>query len=81
MILSEKSLQNLSDYFQSFLVFFNLIKKGIDSGEKIRNSGNYNDDYDHSFFGRDSGFLIQAAILVILMIMLTRSSEKILTLS
>ena len=30
----------------------NLIKKGIISGETMRNSGIYNYDYAHSFFGK-----------------------------
>ena len=42
--------------------------------KKIRNSDNYIYDYDHSLFGKE--ILIQAAILVF-MIMLTRSSERI----
>ena len=32
---------------------FNLIKKGIISGEKMKNSGNYIYDYAHSFIGKD----------------------------
>ena len=48
MIVSEKSYQNLSDYIQ--FKKMNLMTKGISSGEKIRNSGNYNYDYAHSFF-------------------------------
>ena len=33
--------------------YLNLIKKGIISIEKMVNSGNYNNDYAHSFFGKD----------------------------
>ena len=33
--------------------YFNLIIEGIISSEKMRNSGNYNYDYHHSFFGKD----------------------------
>ena len=29
------------------------MKKLIISSEKIRNSGNYNNNYAHSFFGKD----------------------------
>ena len=54
MILLEKSHQNLSDYIKySFKKIFKVIKKGIISGEKIKNSGNYNYNYAHSFFGKD----------------------------
>ena len=31
----------------------NLIKKWMIFNEKMRNSGNYNYDYAHSFFGKD----------------------------
>ena len=42
MIASEKSHQKLSDYIQFLLKKdLNLIKKGIMSSEKMRNSGNY----------------------------------------
>ena len=30
-----------------------ILKKRITSSEKMRNSGNYIYDYDHSFFGKD----------------------------
>ena len=54
MIISEKPYQNLSEYIQFlFKKIFELNKKGIISGEKMRNSGNYNYDYAHSFFGKD----------------------------
>ena len=54
MILSEKTHQNLSEYSQFlFKKKLNLVKKDIISSEKIRNSGNYNYDYAHSFFGKD----------------------------
>ena len=83
-------------YQTIFNSFFNLIKEGFFSSEKMRNSGNQNYNYAHSFFGKDFksiplywlylwlyslvlriGFLIQSAILVISMIMLTRSYAKI----
>ena len=54
MILSETSHQNLSDNIQFlFKKDFNLIKNGIISSEKRRNSGNYIYDFAHSFFGED----------------------------
>ena len=54
MIVSEKSYQNLSDYIQFlFIRKFEYNKKGIISSEKMRNSGIYNNDYAHSFFGKD----------------------------
>ena len=54
MIVSEKSHKNISDYIKySFIKKLNLIKNGIISGEKIRNSGKYIYDYAHSFFGKD----------------------------
>ena len=55
MIASEKSHQNLSDYIQFLLKIkdLNLIKEGIISTEKMRNSGNYVYDYAHSLFGKD----------------------------
>ena len=52
MIVSEKSHQDLSDYIQFLfkkIVKFN--KKRIIFSEKVRNLGNYNYDYAHSFFG------------------------------
>ena len=46
MSVSEKSHQNVSSYIQFFSKKdLNLIKKGIISSEKMRNSGNYNYDY------------------------------------
>ena len=46
MIVLENSQQNLSEYIQFlFKKIFELNKKGIISGEKMRNSGNYNYDY------------------------------------
>ena len=30
-----------------------ILKKRITSSEKMRNSGNYNNSYDHSFFGKN----------------------------
>ena len=55
MIVSEKSHQNLSGYIQFlFKKIFEFNKKeGIISSEKVRNSGNYNCDHTHSFFGKD----------------------------
>ena len=54
MIVSEKSHQNLSDYIQFlFKKRYDLMKKGIISTEKMRNSGNYIYDYAHSFFEKD----------------------------
>ena len=54
MIVSEKSHQNLSDYFQFlFKKSFEVNKKGIIYSEKMRNSGNYISDYAQSFFGED----------------------------
>ena len=62
MIVLEKSHRNLLDYIQflsekwfKFIkkIYFDLIKNGIVSGEKMRNSGNYNYNYAHSFFGMD----------------------------
>ena len=54
MIVSAKWHQNQSDYIQ-FLSnkMLNLTIKDIISSEKIRNSGNYNYDYAHSFLGKD----------------------------
>ena len=37
----------------SYKKYLNSIKKGIIYGEKIRNSGNFNYDYTHSFLGKD----------------------------
>ena len=52
--LSEKSHQNPSDYIHFYSKYYlNLIKKWIVSSEKMRNSGNYNYDYAHSFFGKN----------------------------
>ena len=53
MIVSEKSLQNLPEYIQFLLTKVNLMKKGIISWDKMRNSGYYDHDYTHSFFGKD----------------------------
>ena len=54
MIVSEKPHKNLSDYIP-FLLKKNLhlILNGIISSEKMRNSGNYNCNYAHSFFGKE----------------------------
>ena len=52
MIVSEKSHQILLECIQ-FSFYLNLIKKGFISSEKMRNSGKYNYDYAHSFFGKD----------------------------
>ena len=53
-IKSEKSHQTYqiiaSFYSKKYL---HLLIKGIIYGEKMRNSGIYNYDYDHSFFGKD----------------------------
>ena len=49
-----KSHQNLSDYSQFlFKKDLNFLKKEIISNEKMKNSGNYNYAYAHSFFGKD----------------------------
>ena len=54
MNVSEKSHENLSDYIQFLLkIEFWSNKKGIISSDKMRNSGNYNYDYAHSFLGKD----------------------------
>ena len=54
MSVSEKSLQNLSDYIQFYSKKdLNFIKKGIFDSEEMRNWGNFNNDYVHSFFGKD----------------------------
>ena len=55
MIATEISHQNISEYIQFLLnkKDLNLIKTGITTSEKIINSGNYNYDYVHSFFGKD----------------------------
>ena len=51
MIVSEKSYQNQSDYIKFlFKINSNIIKKVIISDEKMRNSGNSNHNYAHSFF-------------------------------
>ena len=48
MNVSEKSHQNLLDYIQFlFKKYIKLTKKGIISGEKMINSGNYISDYAH----------------------------------
>ena len=46
-----KTYQTLFSFY--IKKYFNLIRKGIISSEKMRNSGNYNYDYAHSFFGKD----------------------------
>ena len=52
MIASEKSHQNLSDYFHLlFKKRSKINKKQIISNEKMRNSGDCMYDYVHSFFG------------------------------
>ena len=62
MIVSEKKHQNSTEYIHfSFKKRFEVNKERIISGEKIRNSGNYIYDYDHSIFER-RGFLIQCVI-------------------
>ena len=55
MIASERSHQNISGYIQFlFKKRFEVDKKyDFICSEKIRNSGNYIYDYDHSFFGGD----------------------------
>ena len=54
MIALEKSHQTLSVYIQFlFKNRFGFNKKGIISSEKMRNPGNYNYNYAHSFFGKD----------------------------
>ena len=54
MIVSEKFHQNLSDYTSFYSKKdLNLIKNGIISSEKMRNSGKYNCNYAHPFFGKD----------------------------
>ena len=54
MIVSKKSHQNLSDYIQIlFKKYFNLIKDGIISSEKVKNPASYNYDYAHLVFGKD----------------------------
>ena len=53
MVVSEKSHLNLSDYIQClFTERFEFNKKRIISSEEMRNSGNYNYDNAHSFFGK-----------------------------
>ena len=52
-MLSENQFQNLSNYVKILSNFLNLIKKVIISSDKMRNSGNYDDDYVYSFFGND----------------------------
>ena len=54
MIVSKKSPQNLSDYMKILLKRkIEIDTKEIISIEKSKNSGNYNYDYTHSFFGED----------------------------
>ena len=54
MMVSEKLHQNLSDYSHFlFKKYLNLIKNGIFSSEKMKNSGNYTYAHAHSFFGND----------------------------
>ena len=50
----KKSHHNLSHYIQFlFKKIFEFNKNAIIANEKMRNSGNYNYDYAHSFFGKD----------------------------
>ena len=54
MIVSEKSHMNLSDCIQLLLRrVVELVKKGIISNRKMRNSCNYINDYAHSFSEKD----------------------------
>ena len=54
MLASKISQENLSDYNQlTVKTIFEVNKKQIFSSEKIRNSGSFIYDYDHSFFGED----------------------------
>ena len=54
MIVSEKLHQNNQTISSFYLKKnLNLIKKGIISSEKLRNSCNYIYDYAHSVFGKD----------------------------
>ena len=46
-----KIFQTMSSFYSK--INLDLIKKGITSSEKIRNSGIYIYDYAHSFFGKD----------------------------
>ena len=53
MIASEKTQHNLSDSNHFLLKKrFDVKEKQIFPSEKLRNSGNYNYDYAHSFFGK-----------------------------
>ena len=47
----DKVYQNVSSFYSK--KDLNLIKIEIISSEKMRNSGNYNYDYAHSFFGNN----------------------------
>ena len=42
-----------SNYVEVYPVFIKKIKKGIVSSENMKNTGNYNYDNAHSFFGKD----------------------------
>ena len=54
MIVSEKLYQNLSNLIQFPLKkYLKLLKIGIISCEKMKNSGNNINDYAHSFIGKD----------------------------
>ena len=54
MIVSDKLNQNISDYIQfSFEKIFQFNKKISIPSEKMKNSSNYNQNYAHSFFGKD----------------------------
>ena len=53
--IGKKNYIKIYQTISSFFCFndLNLLKKGVISSEKIRNSGNYNYNYVHSFFGKD----------------------------
>ena len=54
MVVSDKPDKKKSDYIHYlFKNSFKFNEKRIISSGKIRNSGNYNYDYFHSFFGKD----------------------------
>ena len=59
MIVSEKSHNNISDYIQLlFKKRFEFNKKGLFLVKKMRNLGNYNCNYAHSYFGKDFYWLL-----------------------
>ena len=54
VIASEKSRQNLSEYIQfSLQIRFKVNKKKSFASEKMRNSGNYINNYVQAFFEED----------------------------